>query len=61
MEILGIPLCEFEVPLKNFNLVTVSQKLKHIKNLLKSENIYTLREKDNNIHVHIKTKSVPYV
>ena len=61
MEILGIPLCEFEVPLKIFNLVTVSQKLKHIKNLLKLENIYTLREKDNNIHVHIKTKSVPYV
>ena len=48
MEILDIPIREFEVPLKNFNLVIVSQKLKHIKNLLKFENIYKLREKDNN-------------
>ena len=49
MEILDITLSELEEPLKKFNLVIVSQKLKkNIKNLLKLENIYKLREKDNN-------------
>ena len=67
MEILNIPLREFEEPLKNFNLVIVSQKLKHIKNLLKLENLYKLREKDNNTCTYkneecaISLKSKPQV
>ena len=65
MEILDIPLRAFEKPLKNFNFVIVSQKLKHIKNLSKLENIYKLREKDNNTYKNeecaICLKNIPQV
>ena len=65
MEILNIPLREFEKPLKIFDLLIVSQNLKHIKNLLKLENIYKFREKDNNTYKNeecaICLKNIPQV